>query len=194
MSTVHVADWKSDLLRYYVSRHAVAVGHFDLVGGGTTDFYIDGRMVTTYPPALAVIAERMSAVIADQDLLGEDTNIVAPVLSGVPIAVALGMKLNRAVVFDRGAPKAHGRGRRFEGAFTDSPNCLMIDDLVTAGTTLRDSVEALRQGGRIVGDAVVTVDRQEGGVEALAAIGVNARVLITQDELRTAWEATNDAR
>lgn len=180
--------WKRALLELYVSRGALASGHFDLVGGGTTDFYIDGRMVTTSPAALEIIATRFGEIIEAEGLLDETTTVVAPALSGVPIVVALALKLDVPFVIDRGRAKRHGMGKRFEGAFRSDDRCLLIDDLVTAGTTLSDTIAALREDGRTVEDALVTVDREEGGVEALSAAGVRVRALITQSELRRAWE------
>lgn len=185
MNPAGSADWKSQLLQIYIDRNAV--GNFDRVGGGTTDIYIDGRMVTTHPRSLQIIADRMCQIIAEDNLLTDGTNIVAPVLGGVPLAVALGLRLNRPIVLDRGAPKAHGRGRRFEGAVREAQQCLMVDDLIWKGTTLKDSVVALRECEKTVEDAIVVVDRQEGGVELLRGIGVTVRTLITQDELRLAW-------
>lgn len=79
------------------------------------------------------------------------------------------------------------------GAFTEAPGCLLIDDLITAGSTLQDTISTLRAEGRNVTDAIVTVDRQEGGIEKLAELGVQARALITQDDLRHAWMLANDA-
>jgi orotate phosphoribosyltransferase len=180
--------WKQNLLDHYVDRGALAVGHFDLVGGGVTDFYIDGRMVTTSPVALELIAQQFARTIEEEQLLDSHDTIVAPALSGVPILVALSLKLGIPYVIDRGRPKQHGMGKRFEGAFRSSDRCLVIDDLITAGTTLTDTIAALRADGRVVEDALIVVDREEGGVEALAADGVKIRVLITKAELRAVWE------
>lgn len=181
-------DWKQRLLEMYVQRGALAVGKFALVGGGESDFYIDGRMVTTYPPALRLIAGRFREIAEERGLLGADDTLVAPALSGVPLVVALGLELDVPYVIDRGRAKAHGMGKRFEGGFRGSERCLVVDDLVTAGTTLLDTVAALRELGRTVDAAIVTVDREEGGVERLAEQGVEVHALITQRELREAWE------
>ena len=104
----------------------------------------------------------------------------------MPIVHRAGLELDRDFVIDRGKAKGHGRGRRFEGAFSDGPRCLIIEDLITVGSTLQDTVRTLREDGREVTDALVTVDRQEGGPEALAEIGVTVRSLLTQADLRAA--------
>lgn len=177
---------KDQLADYYIRRGAFLTGHFELTGGGTSDFYIDGRLIATYPPALRLIARMHAGLIAEHDLLPADGTLVGPALGAVPIVTALGLELDRDFVIDRGKAKGHGRGRRFEGAFGDGVRCLIIEDLITVGSTLVNTVEALREDGREVTDALVTVDRQEGGPEALAEIGVTARALLTQADLRAA--------
>jgi orotate phosphoribosyltransferase len=174
----------SELARMYIDRQAFLTGHFELTGGGTSDFYIDGRLIATYPPALRLIAKTYAAMIAEHDLLGPDDTLVGPALGAVPIVTALGLELDRPFVIDRGKAKGHGRGRRFEGTFSSGKRCLVIEDLITVGSTLQDTVRALREDGYEVDTALVTVDREEGGPEALAAMGVTVRSLLTQTDLR----------
>jgi len=177
---------KAALSAYYIRRGAFLTGRFELTGGGTSDFYIDGRLIATYPPALRLIARMHAELIAEHDLVAADATLVGPALGAVPIVTALALELDRPFVIDRGKAKAHGRGRRFEGAFADGPRCLIVEDLVTVGSTLRDSVRSLREEGREVDTALVTVDRQEGGPEALAQMGVTVLALLTQADLRAA--------
>jgi orotate phosphoribosyltransferase len=177
---------KDQLTAYYIERGAFLTGHFQLTGGGTSDFYIDGRLIATYPPALRLIARMHADLIAEHDLLPDGATLVGPALGAVPIVTALGLELDRPFVIDRGKAKGHGTGKRFEGAFSDSPRCLIVEDLITVGSTLIDTVRALREDGREVTDALVTVDREEGGPEAAAAEGVTVHALLTQAELRAA--------
>lgn len=176
-------SWKLSLIGHYVHRRAMATGRFDLSGGGTTDFYIDGRLVTTYPPALRAIATGMLETIRARDLMPPGSNIVAPALSGVPVAAALSLELDIPFVIDRGAPKNHGMSKRFEGSFNESPQCLVVDDLITVASTVLRTVAGLRDLGKIVSNVLVVVDREEGGREALEAVGVRLHALLTKSEL-----------
>jgi orotate phosphoribosyltransferase len=177
---------KDQLAAYYIRRGAFLTGTFQLTGGGTSDFYIDGRLIATYPPALRLIARMHAQLIEQHGLLPADATLVGPALGAVPIVTALGLELDRPFVIDRGRAKAHGRGRRFEGTFSDGPRCLVVEDLITVGSTLLDTVAALREQGREVDAALVTVDRQEGGPEAAAEAGVTVHSLLTQADLRAA--------
>ncbi len=180
------------IVGHYLRREALATGTFTLAGGGTSDFYIDGRRVTTDPAALRDIALGMVEVIRDGKLAPPGTTVVAPVVSGIPIAVALALQSGVPFVMDRGAPKGHGHGRRFEGVFEAGDRCLLVDDLVTVGSTIVKSVEGLRAEGRQVSDVVVVVDRQEGAEETLASLGVRLHSLVTKADLTAALKTASD--
>ena len=177
-------SWKQPLLQIYAASGAAKTGTFKLSSGGTSDFYIDGRVVTTRPDGLRAIVAAMQAVIRQRTLLDADTNLIGPAVSGIPIAAALSLALDVPYVIDRGAAKQHGMGKRFEGMFSDGAKALVVDDLITAGGTLVKTVEGLREVGKTVTHAVIVVDRQEGGPELLARHGVQVHALITRDELK----------
>src|SRR5664280_550820 len=131
------------IARYYVERGALSIGDFALVGGGRSDFYIDGRLITTHTTALKQIAQVFSHHIREKVLLGPHDTLIAPVLSGIPVAVATALELNVDYVMDRGVAKEHGIGRRFEGAFNDGARCLIVDDLITVGSTVVNTIKEL---------------------------------------------------
>ncbi len=184
-----VTGWKDKLLQFYIDREALAFGNFTLASGKTSDFYIDSRTVTTHPQGLRLIAQAFAQIIENQDLLPPDANLITPGgVSGIPIGTALALELDIPFVIDRGAQKAHGLGKRFEGKFSTNNRCLVVDDLVTAGGTILKTVQALRDEGYTVSDALVVVDREEGGREELAKLGVKLHALVTKADLRRALE------
>lgn len=176
-------NWKKILINCYLTRGALASGNFKLTGGGTSDFYIDGRLVTTYPPGLRAITRAIRDLVGNEQLLCPDINLIAPVLSGVPIVTALALELGIPFVLDRGIPKKHGHSKRFEGLFTNSKECLIVDDLITVGSTIAQTIDGLREIGKSVSDVIVVVDRQEGGKETLSKRRVRLHSLLTKSEL-----------
>jgi orotate phosphoribosyltransferase len=182
-----MASWRQPLIERYIERKALLSGEFELRGGSKSDFYIDGRKVTTDHIGLGIISDAMMEISRAQHLLLPDTNLVAPVVSGIPIAVGLALRMGMPYLMDRGQPKQHGMVKRFEGEFTGSASCFVVDDLITAGTTLKQTIIGLRELGKSVTDVLVVVDREEGGREALADLGVILHALLTRTELRAAW-------
>lgn len=183
-----MTSWKEDLLRIYVKRGGILKGHFKLTGGGTSDTYIDGRMVTTYYESLEVIADELANRIKPLLEASPGINIIAPVLSGIPIGAVLSTKLKVPYVIDRGVAKGHGTGKRFEGSFTQNPECIIVDDLITRGSTLVELINTLRGMDKVVKEAFIVVDREEGGQQVLADLDVKLTSLLTKRELLDAFD------
>ena len=83
----------------------------------------------------------------------------------------------------RSETKSYGTGNRIEGPFEQGEVVCLIEDVVTSGGALAEAVTALREAGLVVRNAVCVVDREEGGADALARIGVRLRSLFTAGEL-----------
>jgi len=190
-----VTDWKEELIGLYVRRNAVRTGSFQLGSGGTSTIYIDGRMVTTHPPALRVITQGLRAVIEKHRLLEPGDIIVAPAVSGVSMGVALALETNVDLVIDRGETKKHGMGKRFEGidlAVLPRPKrALILDDLITQGQTLLRTIEGLRENGIAVEAVLTIVDREAGGGEMLREKNVALYSLLTKSQLEAYLQEPN---
>ncbi|MCZ6514746.1 MAG: orotate phosphoribosyltransferase [Acidobacteria bacterium] len=172
---------KRKLAAFYWRRKAIEEGDFLLASGKRSRYYIDSRLVTTHPPALKLIAEILARGIPAA--VSSPFKLLAPVLSGVPVAIAVGLELGSDAVFDRGQKKAHGQGRRFEGILAKGDRLVLVDDLITAGSTLKGTVEAVRTEGAETREAFVVVDRLEGGRELLESLEIQLHTLITVKEL-----------
>ena len=75
----------------------------------------------------------------------------------------------------RDEAKGYGTGNRIEGPFEPGELVCLVEDVVTSGGAAAEAVEALREAGLECRDAVCVVDREEGGVDALARLGVRLR-------------------
>ncbi len=181
-------DWKEELLKIYVDRGGILKGDFTLTSGKKSNLYIDSRLVSTFPRSLEIIAERFAGWLEDELAQTPGLNIIGPSLSGIPIAAVLSVTLQKPFIIDRGEKKGHGTGKRFEGSFTDSPKCVIIDDLVTRGTTSVELVDELRAMGKEVDRVLAVVDRNEGGAELLKDKGVTLQALLSKEELLDAYD------
>ena len=89
----------------------------------------------------------------------------------------------------RKAEKAHGTGRRVEGFCREGARVVIVDDVCTTGGSTIKAIDRIRQAGHIVEHALILVDREEGGREAIEAYGVEVHVLVTRTELLTRMHA-----
>jgi orotate phosphoribosyltransferase len=105
-------------------------------------------------------------------------------LGAVPIAVALSLETGLPFVMIRKEKREHGTGSQIEGALDQGDRVLIVEDVVTSGGSTIKSVEALREAGAKVDTAVVVVDREEGGEEALQALDVTLKACIKASQLK----------
>jgi orotate phosphoribosyltransferase len=166
-----------DLVAALRAADAVQFGEFELSHGGTSDYYVDKYRFETDPDALALIAEAFADLLADDETLG------GVALGGVPLAAATSVAAGVPYVIVRKQQKEYGTANLIEGDLTEGQRVTVIEDIVTTGQSAVDAAEALRAAGAVVDRALIVVDREEGGREALAEAGVEVEALVTASEL-----------
>jgi len=174
---------KIELCRILTRIGALRFGTFKLTSGKTSPYYIDLRLVPSFPDALQRVCDFYLSLIRG-DLGTEGFDRVAGIpTAGIPFASIIAYRLQKPFLYVRPTRRLHGRERRIEGVVMPGDRILLIDDLITTGHSLRRSVAAVRAEGGLVTDAVVLLDREEGGRERLAKEGVKAHCLLKMDEV-----------
>lgn len=165
---------KTDFIRFMLSAGALRFGDFTTKSGRKTPYFINTGAYRT-----GAHLERLGAFYADAVVAAHGRafdNLFGPAYKGIPLAVAASMALHRnhgfdvTVTFNRKEAKEHGEGGSlvgFDYAGWEGPDpcrVLLIEDVTTAGTSVRESLPLIRAGGRAkaVG-LVVSVDRMEKG-------------------------------
>ena len=156
---------------------AVRFGEFELSHGGTSEYYVDKYLFETDPRCLELIAEAFA------ERLDPDAKLGGVALGGVPLAAATSIAASVPYVIARKQRKEYGTANLVEGRLEAGEEVVVLEDIVTTGTSLVEAVEALRDAGATVTRALVVVDRQEGGREHVEAAGVEMEALVTASEL-----------
>ena len=185
---------RDDLIALLATRSAKR-GSFTLASGRQSSLYIDARITTMSPDGLALIGPLGLAAIHDAgwtaDAVGGLTLGADPIACAISYASATSATPVRAFTV-RKEPKAHGTGRLIEGPFRAGDRVVVIEDTITTGSSARKAIDAVQAEGGIVLGVLALVDRQEGGREALEALGVGVVSLATAEEIvRVADERTS---
>ena len=161
-------------------------GDFVLRSGRRSRYYLDKYRFETRPDLLRPLGELLAEAIADYE--PQAVRIAAPELGAVPLAAAASLAGGLPFVIVRGETKGYGTANRLEGAFEEGECVCLVEDVVTSGGAAIAAVQAVREAGLRVANAVCVVDREEGGVDALARHAVRLRPLFTASELLAAAE------
>jgi len=174
---------KEELCQILARIGALKFGVFTLTSRRTSPYYIDLRLVPSFPDALQRVCDFYLSLIRG-DLGTEGFDRVAGIpTAGIPFASIIAYRLQKPFLYVRPTRRLHGRERRIEGVVMPGDRILLIDDLITTGHSLRRSAAAIRAEGGLVTDAVVLLDREEGGRERLAKEGVKVHWLLKMDEV-----------
>ena len=91
--------------------------------------------------------------------------------------------MNRPMVYPRREKKAYGTGRMVEGKFEKGERVVVLDDVITTGTSKVEAIEPLVNAGLQVQDVVVLIDREQGGSAELAARGYRVHAVMKISEI-----------
>jgi orotate phosphoribosyltransferase len=171
----------ADALGRALVEHALLEGDFLLRSGRRSRWYLDKYRFETQPELLRGLGERLAALAAEAE--PEAVRLAAPALGAVALAAAASMASGLPFIIVRGETKSYGTGNRIEGPYERGELVCLVEDVVTSGGALAEAVAALRQAGLAVRTALCVVDREEGGADALARLGVRLRPLFRAAEL-----------
>lgn len=157
----------------YVIRHQILrFGNFTLKSGRNSPYFFNAGLFNT-GEALGFIgdcyAEAIAAAKVDYDLLFGPAYKGIPLVSVTAAALSQRQGVNKPYCFNRKEIKDHGEGGMTVGAVLQG-RVLIVDDVITAGTAIREVMEILHGAGATPAGIVVALDRQERGTGKLSAI------------------------
>jgi orotate phosphoribosyltransferase len=165
---------------------ALKFGVFKLTSGKASPYYIDLRVVPSFPGAFRQICDFYTEQITSQVGLKNFDRIAGVPLAGIPFASQIAYNLGKPFLYVRKGVRLHGRKRRVEGILISGDRVLLIDDLVTTGLTLNRAAKSVRAEGGLVEEAVALLDREEGGRKKLEKEGTKLHALLRMSEVANA--------
>jgi orotate phosphoribosyltransferase len=162
---------------------ALQFGAFKLSSGKISPYYIDLRIVPSFPDAFRKVCDFCVGFIKSE--IGEKNfeRVAGIPVAGIPFASLIAYNLQKPFLYVRKGVRLHGRQRRIEGTLASGDHVLLIDDLITTGLSLRKAAKAITAEGGVVADAVVLLDREECGRGKLEKSGIKLHALLNVSEI-----------
>ena len=176
-----MTDHRTRFLQLALRAQALRFGEFTLKSGRSSPYFFNaGRFDSC--AAMAELARCYADAIdqaADAGTLGDFDLLFGPAYKGIPLATALaceyaGRGRDLPLAFNRKEAKAHGEGGSLIGASLEGRRVLIVDDVITAGTAIREALAIIRDGGGLPAGIVIALDRQERVREDGAASAAQA--------------------
>ena len=170
---------KQKIIDTLIAIGAVKFGEFTLKSGLVSPIYIDLRIIISYPLLLKDIA----VAFVDMSKNLEFSKVAGIPYTALPIATAMSLTAEIPMIYARKEKKAYGTGKQIEGVWEAGDRVLIIDDLITKGTSKAETFAVFESAGLVVEDVVVLIDREQGGKELLAQTGHRLHSLISVFEI-----------
>ena len=156
-------------------------GTFVLRSGKTSTTYFDKYRFEADPRVLAQIAAALAAFVPT------DTQVLCGLeMGGIPIVTMLSQNTGLPAAFMRKEAKSYGTCQYAEGADLRDKKLILVEDVVSSGGAILDTVQKMRADGLAIDTALCVIDRQTGGKEKLAEAGIELVALLTMEEIAAA--------
>ncbi|MSV33131.1 MAG: orotate phosphoribosyltransferase [Nitrosarchaeum sp.] len=150
----------------------IKFGDFTLASGKKSSYYVDLRLVPSYPHQFRTMIKYLQNNIAESVGLDSFDSLVSVPTGGLVIASALAIETVKPLIYVRSKPKDYGTSKSVEGQIHEGMKVVMIDDVATTGGSVVNAIKSLKEANITIEDVYVIVNRMEGADEALKELGV----------------------
>jgi len=162
---------------FLYKNNIIRFGNFTLASGKNSSYYVDLRLIPSYPHQFRKMIKNIQNLIVEKTGLDNFECLASVPTGGLVVTSALAIEIVKPLIYVRSKPKEHGTAKSIEGKISAGMKVVMVDDVVTTGTSVLNGINQLREAGLLVSDLYVIINRLEGADKALSDIGVQTHQL-----------------
>ena len=184
-------EFVKDFATFLHQKEAIKFGDFTLSSGKKSSYYVDLRLIPSYPHIFRKMIKQLQELISDKIGFDNFDTIASVPTGGLVVASALAYDSLKPLIYVRNKPKEYGTSKNVEGHISNGMKVLMIDDVATTGGSMLNGIKFLKEEGVDITDAFVIINRMEGADSQLKSKGVKLHQLTTILEIATVLHKTN---
>ena len=171
-------DFVKEFATFLYQKGVIKFGDFTLASGKQSSYYVDLRLVPSFPHQFRTMIKHLQNKIIENTGLNNFDSLVSVPTGGLIIASALAIETVKPLIYVRSKPKDYGTSKSVEGHIYKKMKVVMIDDVATTGGSVVNAIKSLREADIVIKDAYVIVNRMEGADEALEELGVTMHSIV----------------
>ena len=162
---------------FLYKNNIIRFGNFTLASGKNSSYYVDLRLIPSYPHQFRKMIKNLQNLIVEKTGLDDFDCLASVPTGGLVVTSALAIEIVKPLIYVRSKPKEHGTTKSIEGKISVGMKVVMVDDVMTTGISVLNGINQLKEAGLLVSDLYVIINRLEGADKALSDIGVQTHQL-----------------
>ena len=151
----------------------IKFGDFTLASGKKSSYYIDLRLVASFPHIFRKMIKNLQKLVSKKTGLDNFDSLVSVPTGGLVIGSALAIETVKPLIYVRDKPKDYGTTKSIEGKIFSGMKVTLIDDVITTGNSVINGIKQLKDAGLSISDVYVIINRLEGANNTLELEEVN---------------------
>ena len=170
-------EFVKEFATFLYKNEVIKFGNFTLASGKDSSYYIDLRLVPSFPHQFRKMIKNLQNLIIEKIGLDDFDSLASVPTGGLVVTSALAIETVKPLIYVRNKPKEHGTTKSIEGKTSAGMKVVMVDDVMTTGTSVLNGIKQLKESGLSISDVFVIINRLEGADKAFSDMGVQIHQL-----------------
>ncbi|SVE38226.1 uncharacterized protein METZ01_LOCUS491080 [marine metagenome] len=170
-------EFVKEFATFLYKNDVIKFGNFTLASGKDSSYYIDLRLVPSFPHQFRKMIKNLQNLIIEKIGLDDFDSLASVPTGGLVVTSALAIETVKPLIYVRNKPKEHGTTKSIEGKTSAGMKVVMVDDVMTTGTSVLNGIKQLKESGLSISDVFVIINRLEGADKVFSDMGVQIHQL-----------------